>query len=126
MSITWFTGNSGAGKTTIAEALATCGAIDLDVSSPFHKAILLDGDTLRGIWTDLKLSEKDRREQNNRVAGLAKMLDLQGCNVIVSVICPYADQRKQIKEMINCKFVFVEGGKEGEKYPYDKPNLYKK
>lgn len=120
MSITWFFGNSGSGKTTLSKA------IQVEKGSPYYDAIRLDGDTLRGIWTDLGLSEEDRREQNNRVARLAKMLDKQGQNVIISVICPYADQRKEIKEMINCKFVFVEGGKEGEEYPFDKPDLYNK
>ena len=59
-----------------------------------------------------------------RVARLAEMLDKQGLNVLVSVICPYAKLRKIVKITTNCKFIYVEGGKEGEEYPFEKPDLY--
>jgi len=79
---------------------------------------------MRGIWTDLGFSKEDRCEQNVRVARLAKMLDGQGLDVVVSVICPYADLRKVVKKITNCKFIYVEGGKEGEDYPFEKPDIY--
>jgi len=120
MAITWISGNSGAGKTTLAEKMLEGSAL----SGPYYNAIWLDGDNMREIWKDLKLSKEDRIEQNMRIARLAKMLGDQGYNVIVSVICPYKQLRKRIKELTNCKFIYIEGGKEGKDYPYDKPNLY--
>jgi len=119
MAITWFFGNSGAGKTTLSDSIKTD-----DIRSPYYNAIRLDGDKMRGVWRDLDLSKKSRYEQNRRVARLAQMFDKMGFNVIVSVICPYAELRKEIKEQINCKFIYIEGGKEGKNYPFDKPNLY--
>ena len=104
--ITWLTGNSGSGKTTKALAIRT-------------NEIILDGDALRAVWPGLGLTEKDRREQNLRAARLAKMLELQGFDVIVATICPYKDLREQVQKITNCKFVYLEGGKNGPEYPYE-------
>lgn len=102
----WFTGNSGAGKTTLAVRV--------------QDAIKLDGDALRNVWK-LGFSKEDRYEQNLRTARLAKLLSEQGYDVVVSTICPYKDLRDQVQEICNCKFVYIEGGKEpSEKYPYEK------
>ena len=117
--ITWIFGNTQTGKTTLAEAIKTS-----EPSFPYMNAVFLDGDNMRGIWTDLKLSKEDRWEQNMRVARLAKMLGDQGFNVVVSVICPYKQLRKEVKKITNCKFIYIEGGKEGKEYPFDKPVLY--
>lgn len=114
--ITWIIGNTKSGKTTFSESL-----------QGFYKNhIKLDGDMMRGVWTDLGFSKQDRWKQNMRIARLAQVLDEQGFNVLVSVICPYAELRKEIKKVIDCKFVYIEGGKEGKQYPFDKPNLYEK
>lgn len=108
--IIWLTGNSGAGKTTLANKMRS------------KNTIVLDGDELRGaISTDLGLSKEDRIEHNLRVAKLASVLDKQGFSVVVSVICPYRFLRLQIRDMIGCVFVHVVGGKEGEQYPYEVP-----
>jgi len=48
----------------------------------------------------------------------------QGFNVVVSLICPYKELRKKVKAITNCKFIYIEGGEEGKKYPFDKPKLY--
>lgn len=108
--IIWLTGNSGAGKTTLAYKLKT------------ENSVVLDGDELRGaISKDLGLSKEDRIEHNLRVARLAKTLEQQGFDVFVSVICPYRDLRLQIRELTGCLFVHVLGGKTGYAYPYEIP-----
>ena len=105
--ITWVTGNSGAGKTTLAKRL-------------LKHEIHLDGDEMRAVWPGVGLDEGSRREQNLRVARLAKTLENQGFDVIVSTICPYRDLREQIKTMTGCRFIYLEGGKEGVEYPYER------
>jgi len=120
--ITWILGQSNAGKSTLANALQ--GIEDGNMGSPYHLSINLDGDDLRKIWTDLGFSKRDRYEQNLRVAKLAKLLDDQGVNVVVSVICPYKELRAKIKKITNCKFIYIEGGDEGDKFPFEHPELY--
>ena len=112
MGVTWITGNTGSGKTTLARKMKN------------NNNILLDGDDMRGVWTDLKLTKADRCENNLRIARLAALLDRQGFEVIVAVIAPYRELRKQIKKITKCKFIYVEGGREGDQFPYEHPNLY--
>lgn len=115
--ITWIYGNSGAGKSTLAERLRIG---DLE-QYKFDACVILDGDALRTIWSDLGLSEADRREQNLRAARLAKLLDDQGVNVIVATICPYRDLREQVRAITDCRFIYLEGGKVGPEYPFEQP-----
>jgi adenylylsulfate kinase len=95
--IWWLYGESGSGKTTLAEKIC-------------EGAILLDADTVRpAICEDLGFSEDDRRKNNKRIARLAKVLDDQGFDVVVSTICPYEDLRKEVYWITKCRFVKVEG-----------------
>lgn len=91
--ITWYYGNTGAGKTT--EARKNAGAV------------LIDGDELREATGNHDLSEEGRRRQNWTAAKLAKLFSDQGHDVVVATICPYRDQREQIRDMIGCEFVYL-------------------
>lgn len=104
--ITWITGNSGSGKTTLAHRLR-------------KNEIILDGDEMRAVWVGLGFAKEDREEQNLRVARLAKTLELQGFNIIVSTICPYRELRKEVQRITGCRFIYLEGGKIGKEYPYE-------
>ena len=115
MAITWITGNSGAGKTTLALKLQSQGNSPDEFST-----ILLDGDSMRKIWPELGLSKEDRWLNNIRIARLAKILEDQGFDVIVSTICPYKDLRSEVQKITNCRFIYLEGGKSGSEYPYEK------
>ena len=87
--IIWISGNTGSGKTYLANHL-----------KPFIQNVIhLDGDTMRRVWTDLGLSKEDRWENNLRVARLAKVLHDQTFNVIVSVIAPCIKLREYIDEI---------------------------
>jgi len=106
----WITGNSGAGKTTLAEKLFEM----------IPNSIVLDGNTLRDIWIGLGFSELDRREQSFRTVKLATYLERQGYNVIVSVICPYKDLRKTLDDNFKIFWIKLRGGKKPSKeYPYE-------
>lgn len=96
--IIWFTGKSGAGKTTAAKQLI----------AEMRNVVHLDGDDLREVWTDLGFSDNDRYEQNMRIAKLARLLDRQGFNVVISTICPeIKDLREKAWQICRCKFIHL-------------------
>jgi len=120
--ITWTIGQTGAGKTTLARHIISTN--EVFENSPYKDCVWLDGDNMRGVWNDLKFSKEDRWENNLRIARLAKVLHEQGHNVIVSVICPYKKLRKEVKDITNCKFIYIEGWKKGKDFPFERPELY--
>ena len=94
--IYWIYGESGSGKTTLANEL---------------QGIHLDADVIRpAICEELGYSEKDRKTNNKRIARLAKVLEEQGYDVIVSTICPYKELRTEVYYICRCRFIKVEGG----------------
>ena len=107
--VIWMTGNTGAGKTTLAQSMVR------------KNTLVLDGDEIRTLWPSLGMSETDRRENCLRIAKLAKLLESQGLTVIVAVICPYADLRREVDTICNPVWIYVPGGKVGEEYPYEIP-----
>lgn len=82
--------------------------------------VVLDGDELRAIWPTLGFSTGDRWTQNLRAAKIAKLLELQGIDVIVATICPYIALREEVFKITGCEFIYLEGGKVGEDYPYER------
>lgn len=119
--IVWLTGNSGAGKTTLAQAFTKWVYKGL-----IGQWIHLDGDEMRSsISCDLGLSKEDREEHNLRIARLAKVLTNQDFNVIISVIAPFQLTRDKINEIINCKWIYLKRTlPERENYPYEEPNCF--
>lgn len=106
-TVTWITGNSWSGKTTLAQRMIKPGEI------------LLDGDAMRAVWPGLGFTKADRVEQNMRIARMAKEMSDQGFNVIVATICPYRDLRNEVQKITRCRFIYLEGGKVGKDYPYE-------
>ena len=104
--IIWITGNSGAGKSTMAQQMRTKGSV------------ILDGDTLRGIYPT-GFSQKDRWEHNLRVAKIAKMLESQGVDVIVALICPYKKLRDEVQAICDCGFIYLKVKAKGKEYVYE-------
>jgi len=97
--IIWLTGNTGSGKTTIANALV----------DKLKHTIILDGDAMRRVWTDLGFSKHDRFQQCYRIARLAYMINSQHFDVIISVIAPYKELRRMINTIIghDIRWVYV-------------------
>ncbi len=113
--IIWLTGASGAGKTTLANAL----------SKKLRNWIILDGDEMRdSISVGAGFDEKERTEHNLRVARLAKVLEKQGSNILVSVIAPFPDLREKVDLICSPKWVCLEGTHEDKTYvnPYIQPD----
>ena len=93
--VLWFTGISGAGKTTLAIELENA----LFESNKY--AVRLDGDDLRhGINSDLGFTSKDRVENLRRIAQLACFLKNQGIICIVSSISPFEHMREYASNLI--------------------------
>ncbi len=92
-AVIFLTGLSGAGKTTIANALQQ------KLLSEAIEPEMLDGDEIRKTIQLTAFDEESRKKHNLNVGSLASQFELQGKLVIVSVIAPYADVRKQIRNM---------------------------
>jgi bifunctional enzyme CysN/CysC len=101
----WFTGLSGSGKSTIANALAERL---LEIGRP---AYVLDGDNLRhGLNADLGFSAADRAENVRRVGEVARLMADAGLVVLVPVISPYRADRDRVRtahEAAGLRFVEV-------------------
>jgi bifunctional enzyme CysN/CysC len=88
----WFTGLSGSGKSTIADAVA--GEL-LQAGRP---AYILDGDNVRhGLNADLGFSAADRSENIRRIGEVARLMADAGLVVLVPVISPYRADREQAR-----------------------------
>ena len=91
----WFTGLSGAGKTTICRAVATeLLAYGLPIE-------VIDGDVIRKhLCKDLGFSKSDRDENIRRIAFVSKLLTRNGTVVLVSAISPYRAAREEARKAI--------------------------
>ena len=91
----WLTGLSGAGKTTLAHALAQ------HLRTLGQAVCVLDGDELRaGLCRDLGFSAADREENMRRTAELALLLNSQGVDVIAALISPTTAGRAAARQTI--------------------------
>jgi len=89
--IYWFTGQPGAGKTSIAKSL-----MEKLSNNTFH----VDGDDLREIFNNKDYSESGRRKNIELAQHLTHFLHNKGNNVIVSLVSPYKDQREDFKNKL--------------------------
>ncbi len=91
----WFTGLSGAGKTTI------CRAVETELLANGLQVEVIDGDVIRKyLCKDLGFSKSDRDENIRRIAFVAKMLTRNGVVVLVSAISPYRAAREEARRSI--------------------------
>lgn len=91
----WFTGLSGAGKTTITQALAE------KLRSMGCKLEILDGDIVRqNLTKGLGFSKEDRDENIRRIGFVSNLLTRNGVIVLVSAISPYREIRQEVKQKI--------------------------
>jgi adenylylsulfate kinase len=99
----WFTGLSGAGKTTIAELVAP------ELESRGLLVEWLDGDVVRSHLTKgLGFSKEDRDANIERIGWVASRLTRHGAAVVVSAISPYEAARRKARELVEEFGAFVE------------------
>lgn len=87
-AVAWFTGLSGAGKSSIANV------VDRALTEAGRHTMVLDGDNLRhGLNRDLGFTASDRIENIRRAAETARLMAEAGLVVIVSLISPFREER---------------------------------
>ena len=93
--ILWFTGLSGAGKSTIANL------VEQRLHAADYHTMLLDGDNLRhGLNRDLGFTEADRVENIRRVGEVARLMTEGGLIVLCSFISPYRAERELVRNLM--------------------------
>jgi bifunctional enzyme CysN/CysC len=91
----WFTGLSGAGKSTIANL------VEKRLHALGRHTYLLDGDNVRhGLNKDLGFTEADRVENIRRVAEVARLMIDAGLIVLVSFISPFREERRMARSRV--------------------------
>jgi adenylylsulfate kinase len=91
----WFTGLSGAGKTTISRAVGN------QLKSYGQKLEILDGDVVRlNLCKGLGFNKQDRDENIRRVGFVASLLTRNQVTVLVSAISPYREIRQEVRQRI--------------------------
>ncbi len=91
----WFTGLSGSGKSTIANA------VELALHENGVSTYLLDGDNIRqGLNKDLSFTLDDRTENIRRIAEVAHLMIDAGVVVLASFIAPYRENRESVRKIV--------------------------
>jgi adenylyl-sulfate kinase len=98
----WFTGLSGAGKTTISEM------VERELRARGSKVEILDGDIVReNLSKGLGFSKEDRDTNIRRIAFVADLLSRNGVPVITAAISPYREIRDEARETMGDRFIEV-------------------
>eukprot|EP00536_Pseudo-nitzschia_multiseries_P012939 jgi/Psemu1/33626/gm1.33626_g len=104
-AVVWFTGLSGAGKSSIANAVES-------TLSRKHKirTYLLDGDNIRhGLCQDLGFTAEDRAENIRRVGQMSKLMADSGMVTLAALVSPYRADRDNVRKMVEAiGIAFVE------------------
>src|SRR5260221_1697154 len=94
-AVLWFTGLSGAGKSTIANL------VEKKLLAQGRHTYLLDGDNVRhGLNRDLGFTDAERVENIRRVAEVARLMVDAGLIVLVSFISPFRSERRMARDLM--------------------------
>ena len=95
-AILWFTGLSGSGKSTIANAVEEC------LHNNAVRTYILDGDNVRhGLNGDLGFSDEDRKENIRRIGETSKLFIDAGVMVLTSFISPFIEDRELVRQIVH-------------------------
>ncbi|MFF2290695.1 adenylyl-sulfate kinase [Peribacillus butanolivorans] len=94
-TVLWFTGLSGSGKSTIANAVAK------ELYNRNIRSYVLDGDNIRhGLNRDLGFSEEDRTENIRRIGEVSKLFVDSGQFVLTAFISPFRADRQIVRDLL--------------------------
>ena len=94
-AVLWFTGLSGAGKSTIANL------VEKKLVARGRHTFLLDGDNVRhGLNRDLGFTEADRIENIRRIGEVARLMTDAGLIVLTAFISPFRAEREMVRKMV--------------------------
>jgi len=100
--VVWIEGLPGAGKSTTATELRQL------LNRSGRGAEILDGEEVRRVFSnDLGYSRKDREAHARRVSLVARMLSMQGIDVIVAMATPYETARRAARAVVGARFIEV-------------------
>ena len=95
-AILWFTGLSGSGKSTIADA------VEERLHNSSVRTYILDGDNVRhGLNGDLGFTDEDRQENIRRIGETSKLFIDAGVMVLTSFISPFIEDRNFVRKIVN-------------------------
>jgi adenylylsulfate kinase len=98
----WFTGLSGAGKTTVSHLVET------ELRDRGSRVEVLDGDVVReNLSKGLGFSKEDRDTNIRRIAFVADLLSRNGVPVITAAISPYRELRDEARQLMGDRFIEV-------------------
>ena len=93
--ILWFTGLSGAGKSSLAHA------VEEQLHQLGCRTFVLDGDNVRhGLSGDLGFSDEDRKENIRRIGEAAKLFLEAGVIAMTAFISPFREERKLVRKLV--------------------------
>jgi adenylylsulfate kinase len=93
--IVWFTGLSGAGKSTVAHA------VEQRLHGLGCRTFVFDGDNVRfGMCSDLGFSESDRSENIRRIGEMSKLFIEAGIIALTAFISPYQKDRNRVRSLV--------------------------
>ena len=91
----WFTGLSGSGKSTMAQA------VEERLHQRGFRTFVLDGDNIRhGLCSDLGFSDHDRQENIRRIGQVGKLFVNAGVIVIAAFISPFHTDRQRVRNLV--------------------------
>jgi adenylylsulfate kinase len=102
--IYYFTGQPGAGKTTLGKLLIEYLISMQTFEAPF---MLIDGDDIRHIFDNHDYSEEGRRKNVQRAQDIAQFINEQGCNAVITLVSPYRDLRDDLKSKSPVMEIYV-------------------
>lgn len=119
-----FTGQPGSGKTTLAKKLQIWLQTDKKNwrKSVFH----IDGDQLRELFPNKDYSKEGREKNIQKAFDIAKYLDSNGTDVVISLVTPYREMRERLKseckvQEIYCHTKKIRGREDFFALDYEKP-----
>jgi adenylylsulfate kinase-like enzyme len=119
-----FTGQPGSGKTTLAKKLQIWLQTD---KSNWRKSVFhIDGDQLRELFPNTDYSKQGREINIQKAFDIARFLDNNGNDVVISMVAPYINMREQLKSHCNVQEIYchtkkIRGREDFFALDYEKP-----